>query len=100
MTDQVNFSSRLRPRCFYGLVQMTLDQEVGAVGVDPNAGKIGPVTNAPQPTMEFHQIKVGAEKTWNDDDPRVIPTRHAKAVVNGSCVQQENLGREERFRPR
>jgi len=50
--------------------------------------------------MEFHQIKVGAEKTWNDDDPGVIPMRHAKAVVNGGCVQQENLGGEERFRPR
>ena len=100
MTDQVNFSSCLGPRSFYGLVQMALDQEVRAVGVDPNAGKIRPVTDAPQPTMEFHQIKVGAEKTGNDDDPGVIPMRYAKAVVNRSCVQQENLSREERFCPR
>ena len=42
------FLSRLLLALFsYGLVQMTLDQEVRAVGVDPNAGKIWPVTNAP-----------------------------------------------------
>ena len=100
MTDQVNFSPCLRPGFFYGLIQMALDEDVRAISVDPDARKIWPVSDAPQPTVELHQIKVGAKKTWNDDDPRVIPMRHAKAVVNGSCVQQENLSREERFRPR
>ena len=68
MTDQVNFSSCLRSGFFYGVVQMTLDEDIRAVGVNADAGKIWPVTDAPQPTMELHQIKVGTEKAGNDDD--------------------------------
>src|SRR5271157_3493967 len=50
VTDKVNFPSGLGPRSLYGLVEMALNQEIRALGVDPDAGKIGPVSDAPQPS--------------------------------------------------
>jgi hypothetical protein len=42
--------------------------------------------------MEFHQIEIGAQEPRNDDDSRAISARHAKAVIDGSGVQKEDLG--------
>ena len=79
---------------------MALDQKIRALSVDADAGKIRPVADAPQPAVEFHQIKIGAEKTRNDDDRGAITARYAEAVIDGSGVQKENLSRKQRFRPR
>ena len=79
---------------------MALDQQIRALGVDPDPGKIGTVSDALQPAVEFHQIKIGTKKTGNNDDCGAVAARYAKAVVNRSCVQQENLSRKQRFRPR
>ncbi len=96
----MNSSSGLGQGSFYGLVQMALDQEIRALGVDTDAGKIGPVSDAPQPGVEFHQIKIGTEKTGNNDHRGVITAGYAEAVIDRSCVQQENLSRKQRFCPR
>src|SRR5208282_2218044 len=95
----MDFAAGLVQRSFYRRAYMALDQEVGAVGVDADAGKIGAVADAFQPAVEFRQIKIGAEKTGDDNDAGVIAMRHTKAVVNRGRVQQENLGSEERFGP-
>ena len=54
----------------------------------------------PSQRVELHQIKIGAQKTGNNDYGGAIPAGYAEAVINRSCVQQENLCRKQRFRPR
>ena len=100
VADQVNFSFGFGQGSFDRLVQMTLDQQVRALGVDPDARKIRPIADAPQPTVELHQIKVCAEKPRNDDDSGSIAMRYPKAVIDRRCVQQENLGAEQRLGPK
>ena len=78
---------------------MALDQQIRALGVDPDAGKIGPVSDALQPAVEFHQIKIGTEKTGNNDHCGAITAGYAETVVDRSCVQEENLSRKQRFCP-
>jgi hypothetical protein len=92
MTNKVNLSSGFGSRPLNRLVQMALDQEIWTLGIDADAGKIRPISNALQPGVEFHQIKIGAQKSGDDDDSRAISARYAKTVVDRSGVQKEDLG--------
>jgi hypothetical protein len=73
VADQVNFAAGLVQRSFYRRAYVALDQEVGAVGVDADAGKIRAVADAFQPAVEFRQIKIGAEKTGMITTPELSP---------------------------
>src|ERR1022692_1752956 len=90
----------LGQRPVYRLGHMALNQQVRTVGVDTDPGKIRPVSDAAQPGVQFRQIKIGAEKTGNENDSRVIAAGRTKTVVNRGRVQQENLGSEQRFGPK
>ena len=94
MADEVNLSLSFGQGPFDRRVQMTLDQQVRALGIDRDTGKIGAISDAPQPTVELHQIKVGAEETGNDDDGGSVTVRYAESVINRGGMQQEDLGGE------
>ena len=73
----MNLASGLSQCLFDRLIQSALDQQVRTLGINADAGEIGLVSNAPQPSMKFRKVEIGAEKAWNDDDRRTITTRHA-----------------------
>ena len=52
-----------------------------------------------RPSQEWSsiKIKVGTEKAGNNDDSGTVAAGYAETVIDGSCVQEENLGREQRF---
>src|SRR5208282_1084322 len=99
MTDPVNSPSGFGQGSCNRVVQMALDQEIWTLGVDSNPGKIGLISDALQPGVKFHRIKIGAEETRNNHHSRSVAARHAEAIIDGSCVQKENLGRKQRFCP-
>ena len=96
----MNLASGLSQCLVDRLVQSALDQQVWTLGVNADAGKIGPVSNAPQPSMKFRKVEICAKKAGNDDDRGAIATRHAQAVVHGCCVQDEYLSPEQGFGPK
>ena len=96
----MNLAPGLSQRLLDGFVQMALDQQIWAVGVNPDPGKIRPVPDAPQPAMQFHQVEVGAEKSRNDDYARAISVWDTETVIDGCRVQQKNFCREQGFSPR
>ena len=100
MPDHMNLAPGLLQCFFDGLVQTALDEQVGTFCVNADAGKIGPVSNAPKPGVKLGEVKVGAEESGNDDDGRTVPARYTQAVVHGGCVQQQNFCSEERFGPK
>src|SRR5450755_803465 len=53
VTDQVNFAPRLGYSRFHGFIQTALNQEIRTFGIDADTGKIGPVSNALQPGVDF-----------------------------------------------
>src|SRR5690242_7207073 len=95
----MNLAPSLIQRSFDSVVHMTLDQQIRAVGVDADAGKIWAVADASQPAVEFGQIKVSAEKAGNDDHAGAIAMRHAKTVIDWHRMQQQNLSPKQRFGP-
>ena len=50
----MNSASGFGQCSFYSRAQMALDQEIGALSVDADPRKIGLVSDAPQPGVEFH----------------------------------------------
>ena len=66
-------------------------EQVWTLRVDADAREIGPVSNAPQPSIKFCKVEISAKKAWNDHDRRAITTRHAQAVVHRGGVQNEDL---------
>lgn len=68
MSNEMNFFPCLRSRAIDGLIQMPLDEKVGAVGVEPDPRKIRLVTNSSQPAMKFHQVEVSSQKPGNNND--------------------------------
>src|ERR1019366_7447561 len=54
VADQVTSPLGFGQGSLYGLVQLALDQEIRALGIDTDAGKIRPVSDALQPAVEFH----------------------------------------------
>ena len=95
----MNLAARFRDRFFDRLIETPLDQEIRTFSVDPDAGKIRMVSNAPQPRMQFRQIEIRAKEAGNDDDSRAIPAWHAPSVVDRSGVQQKNLSSEKSLCP-
>ena len=84
----------LRPRARDRLVQMSLDEKIGTIGIDSDAREERLVTNSPKPAMEFHQIEIGSKKARDDHDAGGITVRDPQSVIHGSGVQQENFSRE------
>ena len=100
VANEMNLSPGLRPRPSDRLVQMSLDEQVGTIGIDSDAREIWLVTNSSEPPMEFHQIEISPKKPRDDHDAGGVAVRDAQSVIDGSGVQQENLSREQGFRPR
>ena len=96
----MNLAPCLGKRGLYSLVQMALDQKIRTFCIDANAGKIGAVSNAAEPGMQFHQVQICAEKARNNNDPGSISMRYANAIVDGRGMKQENLGSEQCFGPK
>jgi len=87
----MNLASSLSQCLINRLVQSTLDQQVRTLRINADTGKIGPVSNAAQPSMKFRKVEIGAKEAGYDDDRGAIAMRHAQAVVHGCCVQDEYL---------
>ena len=52
--------------CFVeGLVESSLDQQIGAFRVDPDPGEVRAVPNAPEPGVKFSKINVCAQEARN-----------------------------------
>ena len=68
MPNEMNFFPCLSPCTVDGLIQMPLDEKVGAVGVEPNSRKIRLVTDSSQPPVKFHQVEVSSQKPGNNHD--------------------------------
>lgn len=91
MPDEVNSSSGLGSRPRDRFVQVSLDKKIRTIGIDADAREIRLIANPPEPAVEFHQIKVGAEKPGNNNDAGGVTVRYPQSVVDGSGMQQENL---------
>lgn len=87
VTDQMNLSPGLGQSTLNSFVQMTLDQEVGAIRIDADSGKVRAIPDAAQPGVEFRQVKISAEKARNNDYARIIAMRHSKAIVDRGRMQ-------------
>src|SRR3954466_2538856 len=83
-----------------GLIETTLNQEVGALGIQSYAGKIGTVADAAKPGMELRQIKIGSQKAWNNDNRRTVAVWDSQAVIDGSCVEDQDFGSDESLSPK
>src|SRR5579859_463851 len=95
----MDLAAGLRNSFFNRAVQPALDQQVRALRVDPDSGKIRSVSYALEPGVQFGQIKVGTQKPRNNDYTRPVTSGYAQAVINRSRVQQENLGPEKCLAP-
>jgi hypothetical protein len=78
---------------------MALDQEVRAIGIDSNSGKVWPIADTGQPAVELHQIEVGSQEPGNNDNGGAVSARNTQAVIDRGCVKEENLRSTQRFRP-
>lgn len=67
VADQVDLAPSFFEREFDSLVHVPLDKQIRAIGIDADAGKICAVSDAAQPLVEFCEVKIGAEKTGDDD---------------------------------
>ena len=92
--DKMDLASGTQPGLFDGQVQPALDEQVRTICVDSDAGKVGTVSDALQPSVKFGEVKIGAEKTGMMMTAEPSPRWNAQAVVHGSRVQQKDLGRE------
>jgi len=97
---EMNLPPGLRSRPRDRLVQMSLDEKIGTIGIDSDAREVRLVTDSPKPAVEFHQIEIRPKKPGDDHDARGVTGRDSQAVIDGGSVQQENLSREQGFRPR
>ena len=98
--DKVNLSPGLGQRRFDCVTQVTLYEQIWAFSIDANAGEVGLIANPPQPAVQFCQINIRAQETRNDDDGRAIPAWDTKAIIDRSCVQQQNFGAEKGLGPK
>src|SRR5579862_1044042 len=99
MTDQMNFSSGLLQCRLDGFAEVPLNQQIRTLRINADSRKIRTIPDARQPTVQFCQIKIGAQKSWNDNHRRTVATRHAEAVVNRGGMEKEDFGPEQRLRP-
>lgn len=67
VADQVDLALRLHQSLLDVLVQAPLDQDIGAVSIQPDAGKVRAISNAFQPGAQLRQIVVGPQEARNDD---------------------------------
>ena len=76
-----------------------MDQQVGTIGIDTDAGKVRAIADAPQPGIQVRDIDIGAEKTRNDHHGGTFAVRHSQSVVNRGGVQEKEFGAEKRLVP-
>src|SRR5512133_3578702 len=79
VSDEMHLATGIAARLVDGLIETTLNQEVGALGIQSYAGKIRTVADAAKPGMELRQIKISSQKAWNDDDRRTVAVWDSQA---------------------
>jgi hypothetical protein len=72
MADQMDLASGLGQGLLDGGVELSLDQEVGALRVETYAGKKGFVSNSGEPLMQGCQISIWAEKSREENHSGAI----------------------------
>ena len=80
--DQVDLALGFHKRLFDVLIQAALDQDVRAVCIEADAGKVRAIADALQPGTQLCQISVGAQESGNDDHTGAIAMWYAEAVVD------------------
>jgi len=88
MTDEMNPASGFQQRSFDGLIQAALDEKIRTFCIDADAGKIRAVSDPLKPGMKFRKVNIGAKKSGNDDDARIIAAGNAQAIVDGGSMEQ------------
>ena len=68
VADYVQFSTGILQRLLDTGIQMLLDQNVGTLGVDSDAGKIRPVSDSSEPCVKLCEIGVRAQKSRHEND--------------------------------
>src|SRR4051812_37284564 len=64
---------------------------VGAVDVEPNAGRVRPMSHAPQPLGHHGERVVAGEEAGNQHDRAAVPARNAVPAVDGIDEQTPEL---------
>src|ERR1700690_2357663 len=80
MAYQMDLAASLHARPVYAFVESPLDQQIRALGIQTDAGKVGTVTNPFQPVTQLCQIGIGAQEAGNKNNPGTIAVRNTKAI--------------------
>jgi hypothetical protein len=73
VSDQVDLPASLSARPGDRLIQMTLDQEIWTIRIDPDSREIRTIADPAEPPMKLHQIEVGPGESGNNDDAGRVP---------------------------
>src|SRR5208283_1814361 len=87
VANQVDLALGLHERLLNVLVQATLDQDVRAVCIEADAGKVRAIADAFQPGAQLRQIVVSAQEPGNEDHTRAVAVWYAEAVIDRRGVQ-------------
>ena len=77
VADQMNAAAGLFSSAIDRFIQSTLDQNVGTLGVESDAGEVWCVTDTAKPGEHLEQINVGAEEAWDHNDAGIVTARHS-----------------------
>src|SRR5271166_1255581 len=76
VADQMDFASGFRQGFVESLVESSLDQEVWTFCINSDSRKVGPVSDTPEPGVQFCKVNIGAKEAGNEDHGRSIATRN------------------------